>query len=647
MARSLEPDDPSVGVSPRAEPEARRGMQTWLKTLLDGFLSESLRAAPPLELHRHRVFIGSTLFAFMLTGSFVLFMPFSFEVLPSLLAVLCYATMLVLARRVRSLTLFGFILCLVMAQAYVASIFMNTHPEVGFHASSVLIPCFAVFLLGPRLGFVITGLLAVVASVLQPLYRLYVAPAPTTVPTDVLMGLYVATGASLLGAWVLSSLHSTSRDSAYDSLERTLKTLRESEGKLISILESTDDMVLSLDTRRIVHTINAAARRSHWLLHGRDLQPGEFLELRGTPELQVRWRGLFEQVLAGQRLRFEEEFVLETMTLVQDISMSPILGAEGQVVGMTLFCRDITARKVAEARLGEMHRNLVDVSRYAGMAEVATGVLHNVGNTLNSVNISAGLLDERLRHSRVSGLRKAAALLEAHASDMESFLSGDARGRMLPAYLLSLSDELENQRAALRQELGALTESVDHIKSIVSMQQQYARAVGVLERLPVPRLIEEALRLHSVSFERQGIRVSREYAEVPSILVDRHNLLQILINLLSNARDSLLESQVPDKRLRIRIRLDDAAAQLVIAISDNGLGIPAEHLARIFSQGFTTKKHGHGFGLHISALTAVHMGGSLSCASEGAGQGATFSLTLPVEGPGEGSTGGGAEGPWA
>ncbi len=74
---------------------------------------------------------------------------------------------------------------------------------------------------------------------------------------------------------------------------------------------------------------------------------------------------------------------------------------ERQVLGLTLFGRDITARKEAEARLGEMHRTLVDVSRQAGMAEIATGVLHNVGNTLNSVNISTGLVMDQLRQSRV------------------------------------------------------------------------------------------------------------------------------------------------------------------------------------------------------------------------------------------------------
>jgi signal transduction histidine kinase len=148
----------------------------------------------------------------------------------------------------------------------------------------------------------------------------------------------------------------------------------------------------------------------------------------------------------------------------------------------------------------------------------------------------------------------------------------------------------------------------------------------------VPQLIEEALRLHAVSFERNGIHVERQYSQVPPIEVDRHKLLQILVNLLSNARHALQESKTPDKRLLIRIRLSPGGDHLIIEVSDTGVGIAPENLARLFSQGFTTKKTGHGFGLHISALSAIEMNGRLSCASAGLGQGATFTLELPVDG---------------
>ncbi|EPX58707.1 hypothetical protein D187_003668 [Cystobacter fuscus DSM 2262] len=612
----------------------------WLTSLLDAFLSDALRKAPPSELHRQRVLIAACLFALPFGVSYLLLVPFTAAEVPTLLLSGCYAATLLLARRARSLTVPAMFMCLSMVVSYVVSIFLSSHPEGGFHASSMLIPAFAVYLLGPRLGLFVTGCLAVCLGLLHPMYRVRFTPGLTAIPLDEFTVMCASAAVSLLGSWVLSTLHSTSRDTAHDALERTLATLRESEGKLSSLIESSDDLVFSLDTQLRVITANTAMRQFYRRMQGQELVPGRRFCFPRTPELQLQWDPRFNRVLAGERLRFEqeehsEEPLEDPVHVVLDISISPIVGEQGRVMGLTVSARDITARKLAEARLGEMHRSLVDVSRYAGMAEVATGVLHNVGNTLNSVNISAGILNEQLRHSRLSGLRKAATLLGQHSEELESFLATDARGQRLPGYLLALAEELEKEREVLRHEVGALSEGIEHIKSIVVMQQQYARAGGVLERLPVPQLIEEALRLHAGSIERQGIHLVREYADVPPILVDRHNLLQILVNLLSNARHALMESKISDKRLRIRIRLGGGGDQLVIEFSDNGVGIAPEHLARLFSQGFTTKKHGHGFGLHISALAATEMHGRLSCSSTGLGHGATFTLVLPVEGPRE------------
>jgi signal transduction histidine kinase len=182
------------------------------------------------------------------------------------------------------------------------------------------------------------------------------------------------------------------------------------------------------------------------------------------------------------------------------------------------------------------------------------------------------------------------------------------------------------------EEVHTLQKSVEHIKAVVSMQQAHARFAGVVERLEVRSLLDDALRLHAVNFERQGILVRREYSEVPLVVqVDRHKLLQILLNLLSNARQALLESGRADKHLTIRVERS-AAERLRIAVADNGVGIAPEVAPRLFTQGFTTKKDGHGFGLHISALAAAEMDASLSCSSEGRDQGATFTIDLPIAG---------------
>ncbi|MBN1208089.1 MAG: hypothetical protein JXB05_24710 [Myxococcaceae bacterium] len=293
---------------------------------------------------------------------------------------------------------------------------------------------------------------------------------------------------------------------------------------------------------------------------------------------------------------------------------------------------DIRARQQAEARLGEMHRALMDVSRQAGMAEVATGVLHNVGNALNSIHTSARVATTRLRKLRVPSLAKTAELLSEHADELASFLTADPRGAQLPAYLQALAHQMGREQQALLKELDALNEGIHHLESIVSMQQRHARTVGAVERLAVPQLIDEALRLHALSFDRLGSRIERDFAEVPPLLIDRHRLLQILMNLLSNARHALEASPRPDKCLRVRIRPSADRARLRLEVEDNGMGIAPEHLPLLFSQGFTTKETGHGFGLHISALAAAEMKGRLTCSSPGRGQGATFTLELPLTG---------------
>jgi signal transduction histidine kinase len=219
--------------------------------------------------------------------------------------------------------------------------------------------------------------------------------------------------------------------------------------------------------------------------------------------------------------------------------------------------------------------------------------------------------------------------MQEHTSEIGDFLTRDERGRLLPEYLLTVSRQLAEEHATMWQELQSLTKNVDHIRSVVTMQQENARFVGVVEEVTLPELLDDALRLHATSLEKLGIQVRREYAPVPPLRVDRHKLLQILVNLLSNARHALVESPGPDKQLTLRVT-PQPQARLRIEVADNGMGITPEHLARIFTLGFTTKQNGHGFGLHASALAAREMAGSLTCTSPGPGQGATFTIDLPL-----------------
>ncbi len=289
---------------------------------------------------------------------------------------------------------------------------------------------------------------------------------------------------------------------------------------------------------------------------------------------------------------------------------------------------DITEAKDSEVRLADLNRQLVNSSRQAGMAEVATGVLHNVGNVLNSVNVAASTVIDKLRASKVESFAKATALLGAHEADLATFLTSDTQGQRLPGYLRKLSGFLVEENAAMRSELEQLGKNIEHIKEIVAMQQSYARATGFLEDVPADKLVEDALQLNTASFTRHGIDIEKEIQKVPPVRVDKHKVLQILINLLRNAKHAVEDAQRPDGRIGIRV--EHAGDRVRIAVADNGVGIAPQNLTSVFRHGFTTKKNGHGFGLHSGANAAKEMGGALTAASAGPGLGATFTLELPV-----------------
>jgi signal transduction histidine kinase len=299
-------------------------------------------------------------------------------------------------------------------------------------------------------------------------------------------------------------------------------------------------------------------------------------------------------------------------------------------VGRVWTFRDVTARKKAEAELEVMHRQLVDTSRQAGMAEVATTVLHNVGNVLNSVNISSSLIVEKVKNSKVANLTKVAALLEQHEGDLPGFFANNPKGKQIPAYLSGLGVHLMEEQQEILEETKLLTSNIEHIKEIVSMQQSYARISGLLAVFEAVDLVEDAMRMNAGAMDRHQIRVVREYGDVPPVMVDKHKVLQILVNLIRNAKYALDEGAPAQKVLILRVeRGGENRAR--ISVIDNGVGIPEENLTRIFAHGFTTRKTGHGFGLHSGALVAKEMGGTLTVHSDGPGKGASFTLEFPCQ----------------
>jgi PAS domain S-box-containing protein len=347
---------------------------------------------------------------------------------------------------------------------------------------------------------------------------------------------------------------------------------------------------------------------------------------RVSGEHKRLWRGEIPFVdLEKRYIRKDGSFlwVRITTALVREGDAPPQYSVE--------FLRDISARKETALELERVHKQLMTASRQAGMAEVATNVLHNVGNILNSVNISASLVIERVKQSKAPGVSRLAALLREKGPALGDFMTNDERGKGIPEYLSSLGGQLTHDQAMTLQELASLRDNMEHIKDTVAMQQSYAKLCGVTETVAVVDLVEDSLRLNAGAFVRHGVTLRREFGEAPPITVDKHKVLQILVNLVRNAKYACDESGRSDKLLTLRI--ETAAAAVRIHVIDNGVGIAAENMSRLFTHGFTTRESGHGFGLHSGALAAQELGGSLSVSSDGPGCGAAFVLELPLNPP--------------
>jgi len=289
---------------------------------------------------------------------------------------------------------------------------------------------------------------------------------------------------------------------------------------------------------------------------------------------------------------------------------------------------EIEERRQMQQEVERAHQELLEISRMAGMSEIATNVLHNVGNVLNSVNISAALARESVKKSKLGNLAKLTALLKEHEHDLGTFITSDHKGRQVLSYLAKLSEHLQADQKATIQELDSLRTNVEHINEIVAMQQNYAKISGVKEIVNVHSLVEDSLRMNLGALDRHGVQVIRDFQKVPPINVEKHKILQILVNLLRNAKYACDDSGRTDKRLTVRVANGDG--RLKISVMDNGVGIPPENLTRVFNHGFTTRRDGHGFGLHGGALAARELGGSLTVHSDGLGKGATFTLELPM-----------------
>lgn len=291
---------------------------------------------------------------------------------------------------------------------------------------------------------------------------------------------------------------------------------------------------------------------------------------------------------------------------------------------------NILEKSQLEKKLNELNVQLLEYARRAGMSEVAASVLHNIGNILNSANVSLVVIQEKITDDRLLKLKEIATLLESGVEEKKYILS-DEKGKLIPDYLSKLSDVLLVRQKEIAQELTQLDTHLQHINSIVLMQNDIAGFEGVIEQVSIEELLNQAIQLSYQSARENAVQITQRLYFKDDLKINKAKTLQILVNLLNNAKQAFTLNPIQTaKKIDIETRQSTQQGFFEIQVSDNGMGIEKESMSRIFSMGYTTKKNGHGLGLHMSAISAHELGGKIMVESPGLNQGAVFTLTLPI-----------------
>lgn len=409
-------------------------------------------------------------------------------------------------------------------------------------------------------------------------------------------------------------------------------------GSQFALMDAMPIGVLAVGHDTDLHYANAEALQLLGIqAAGRPVQEvtyDAFTKLVGSQKSHMR-ESLIESFATGSRVTAEIELRFGERLAHLRLRTCEVLGVERRLLATICLLEDVTEAKAANARVAQLRNELLDASRMAGKAEVATHILHNVGTFLNTINIAATLIEHKVNEDQADRLRKAADLLNDLIDEGAASLV-DGRMRKLREFISAIADRIRREHRWLRNEASMVVRNVEYLRRIVELQQAHAAASEIVETLDVAVVIGESLELLRSMLEQHGVDLSVDLEPIAPFPLDRHALLQILGNLISNACQAVGTNPEGQRKMTVSARAEDEH-WAEIRVHDNGVGISAENMLRAFEYGFTTKgKEGHGFGLHMSANAAKKMGGSLRCESAGVGQGATFTLRLQRKAQGEG-----------
>ncbi|MDZ7814734.1 MAG: ATP-binding protein [Planctomycetota bacterium] len=270
---------------------------------------------------------------------------------------------------------------------------------------------------------------------------------------------------------------------------------------------------------------------------------------------------------------------------------------------------------------------LVAHAHSSGMAHVASEVLHNIGNAVNSINVRLKNISESIEREKLpSRLRRVADLYSENGD-------GETEQTAAAGYMAALAEAVDKSRQQLIENVNFINEKLDHVSEIISLQQSVASVRGIIEKVNVKDLIVDAMEINREAITKRNIKVRFMFGEVPVIRVEKNKLIQVLVNIIKNAIEAIDSSDSERDEMVVSASYSKKTEMVSIDVKDSGIGMTAEVRANLFKFGFTTKEQGSGFGLHSSYNLIKAMGGTINAQSEGKGKGATFSIELPLMPP--------------
>ncbi len=604
-----------------------------MSTVIDDLVGPRLDGRSGEDQTRARLIVITSLLGAAVACIFavlVLAMHWGLEFMPSFaVGAIIFGANVWLVRATARLDLAAMTLCVTLLAGVVDVCWIAgglDHPALAW---TVLIPLYAPLVMRPMLAISCVAL--VIANIaIQFLAEHFGHDFPDLpagrsmiVSSQILLTIFVA---------ALAWIYERSRRRALAERDVAIASLEDSRDARIALVENVEAVIFSVDRElRLIAGNSLFDALSHE--RGKPpVRPGE-PALDGLDVTQhADLKALFARAFAGEHFAVERRLQLRSKTFECEILFNPIRRGSGEIRGITVFGRDIGERKRARQELDRVNRELAQAAHLAGKAEVATDVLHNVGNALAALNSSTSLVTEHLQASNVTFLRKTVELLPTAPADLAQFLTTDAKGLQVREYLALLADMLEHERADSIVGMERVQRQLEHVKTVIARQQEFARVSNRVEVVPIDDVIAQAIEMQSASFARDGIVVAREIEALPPLTVDRHKLLEIVNNYLANSRDALDVAAAGHKRILIRA-FRNSEDKLQIDVVDNGVGIAAAHQSRLFSYGYTTRPNGHGFGLASSLLDARALGGTARARSDGPGTGATFTVEVPFTPP--------------